>query len=63
MSDTRQPLRTPGECLTLGGHVYPNGRHYGDGRCVYCGREQGPKPPRPARRSESFFDLAKELPR
>lgn len=39
-------LRTVGECLTLGGHVYPNGRACGDGKCVYCGREQTPQPDR-----------------
>jgi len=38
--------RTVGECLTLGGHVYPNGRAFGDGKCVYCGREQSPPLPK-----------------
>lgn len=35
--------RTPGECVTLGGHVYEGGA------CYHCGKQAPPGPPSPPR--------------
>lgn len=37
-------LRNPADCVLNGGHAYPNGRYYGDGKCVWCGKEQMHRP-------------------